>query len=394
MNRYIRFYKAYPGMLRLHGFEFVIYFAAWFSEVAIYTLLLKLNAPATVIALITAFNFIPALIISPFSGVIIDFINAKKLLFALAFVQIMATFGMLFIDSYALVWLLGLLLFVKMAAASMHFQTDMTITAKIVENENLHIANELQAAIWSFCYSAGMATSGFFTARYGIDAAFMADILIIVLALPLLFFIPFPKSLPKKQSVLFMFKEGVYYVVNEKRLLAIMLLHATVGLIIIDVLLTLLADVYYKELISVSVAIGLMNASKAFGLMVGAPLLGRLANEKNLPLFFLLIGLLFAVWGFFFITDFYMTLLFLLLIGSVAALLWAYTYTMLQRATERAYLGRVLAFNDMGFMVFGVMITLGIGYLYDFGIPLGIIAVTIGSLFVLSGVIYKVRTDG
>lgn len=394
MNRYIGFYRTYPDMLRLHTFEFVVYFAAWFSEVAIYTLLLKLNSPATVIAIITAFNFIPALLISPISGVIIDFINAKKLLFALALVQVGATLFMMLVDSYALVWLLGLLLFIKMAAASMHFQTDMTITAKIVDSDNLHIANELQAMIWSFCYSAGMAASGFFTAYYGIDAAFLMDAVIIFAAVPLLFFITFPASAPKSESVLFMFKAGIGYVLQNKNILYIMLLHGSVGFIIIDTLLTLLADVYYKEVLSVSVAIGLMNASKALGLMMGAPLLGRFVSEKNLHFFFIAIGVLFGVWGLFFIGNFYATLVLLLLIGLIAALLWAYTYTMLQRATDREYLGRVLAFNDMGFMIFGVATTLGIGYLYDFGVGLGAIAALIGAFFIMNAVGYKVKWNG
>lgn len=390
MGRYIRFYRSNPDILLLHIFEFVVYFAAWFAEVAIYTLLIELGAPPYLIALITAMNFLPALLISPFSGVLIDIVDAKKLLLVLALVQVVTTFFMIFIDSYELIPLLGVLLFIKMATASIHFQTDMTVVAKIVPKDSLHIANEIQAAIWSFCYSAGMAISGFYVATFGIAFTFMSDIVIILAAIPLLFFIRFPKSAPRgKQKLKTMLKEGFLYTIGSKKIRYIILMHGIIGFMIIDVLVTLLAGSRFKEIMAVSVAIGLMNAAKAVGLTIGAPLLGRFVNDDNLWIYFFAIGASFILWGLFFIEGFYSTLFMLVFIGIFSALLWAYTYTMLQKNVEDRFLGRTLAYNDMVFMFFGVVATLGIGFLYELGVSLSLIAVVIGAIFALNGAVYK-----
>jgi MFS family permease len=375
-------------MFKLHSFEFVVYFAAWFSEVAIYTLLLELDTPPSVISLVVAMNFLPAILISPISGVIIDFINPKKLLLVLALIQVVSTFFMIYIDSYSLVWLLGLLLFIKMASASMHFQTDMTVTAKLVRKDSLHIANEIQAMLWSFCYSAGMAISGFFVARFGVDAAFVVDIIIILLALPLLLFIDFPKVEALKHSPFFMLKDGVRYVLKNRDIGIMIVLHSIVGLMIIAVLLTLLADIEYKAFIAVAISIGLMNSFKAVGLMIGAPIFGRFVNEHNFHIPYLVIGVLFIIWSLFFMESFYLTLFFLFIIGCVGAVIWAYSYTILQKRVQREYLGRVLAYNDMGFMGVGVITTYFIGYAYEAGLSLGGIGVVIGLCFSLGAFLY------
>jgi len=390
MRRYVEFYRANPNILKLHIFEFVVYFAAWFAEVAIYTLLLELNSPPWVIALITAMNFIPALLVSPISGILIDVVDSKKLLLAIALTQAVATFLMIFIDSYALIPLLGFLLFVKMASASMHFQTDMTIVAKLVKKDSLHIANEIQAAIWSFCYSAGMALSGFFVALYGVSMAFITDVLIILVAVPLLFFIEFPKPNGKAgQRFREIFIDGLDYVFSHKNILYLIVMHGIIGFMIVDVLVTLLVDTRYRELFALSVSIGLMNSFKAIGLTIGAPLLGRFVSEKNLDIYFYLLGGSFLFWSFF-MDSFYLSLVALFFIGVFAALLWAFTYTMLQRSVEERFLGRTLAYNDMVFMFFGVVATVGIGFLYEAGISLALLCATVGIIFVTNGVVYKI----
>lgn len=62
----------YTVIRQLSILQLVSYFAAWFSNVAIYTMLVQFGSTAFAISLVTAMHFLPAIIIAPLSGAIID----------------------------------------------------------------------------------------------------------------------------------------------------------------------------------------------------------------------------------------------------------------------------------------------------------------------------------
>ena len=72
MNRYWHLLHEQPVLRRLTLIQLLSYFGAWFTNVAIYTLLLKLDVSPTVIALTAVMHFLPGVIQAPFTGVLID----------------------------------------------------------------------------------------------------------------------------------------------------------------------------------------------------------------------------------------------------------------------------------------------------------------------------------
>ncbi|RUM61306.1 MAG: MFS transporter, partial [Sulfurimonas sp.] len=72
MKRYVALLKSEPVLARLSLIQLIAYFGAWFSNVAIYTLLLDMGVSATIVALTAALHFLPGVIQAPFSGVLID----------------------------------------------------------------------------------------------------------------------------------------------------------------------------------------------------------------------------------------------------------------------------------------------------------------------------------
>jgi MFS family permease len=86
--------------------------------------------------------------------------------------------------------------------------------------------------------------------------------------------------------------------------------------------------------------------------------------------------------------DFYMGLVGIFLTGLTTTTLWSYTYAILQENIQPQYLGRVLAYNEMVFMLSNITTTLFIGFMASF-IGLNIITIILGMVFVFVGFYYK-----
>jgi len=169
--------------------------------------------------------------------------------------------------------------------------------------------------------------------------------------------------------------------------LHLMILHAVVGFTAFDALVVLSVEKYYVSVVAVSLGIGLVNAFRAIGLTIGPLMLGEWVNLNRLKFLFIAEGLTIFLWGIV-IENFYLSLLASVLVGFVTTTLWSYTYTLLQEHTHYDYYGRVVAYNDMIFLVTGAMVSLLIGFLVDQQFELGVIASILGSAFVVAAVYY------
>ena len=279
-----------------------------------------------------------------------------------------------------------ILIFIRSSAASMLFSAEMSLFPKLVSGEMLKNTNEIHSVIWSLCYALGMAVGGIATYYIGFDLAFAIDASLYTIAVLLL--IGLKLSLEKvthTESNLQMLKDGFSYLKSQKQILHIILLHASIGLTSFDALITLLADLQYKELIAVPLAIGWMNATRALGLMIGPFFIGRIVSKHNLHYIFILQGLAIMIWSWL-EYNFYFALVGLFITGFFITTLWSYTYLLIQEETDPKYMGRVISYNDMFFMLSNVATALFIGYASTWGLSLEGITFTLGAgFFVVSG---------
>ncbi len=378
----------HPVIARLSLIQFISYFGTWFSQVAIFSMIVAYGASEITIALTAAMAMLPAVVLAPFIGIIIDRIEFKKLMLILLLIEISMTLGFIFIDSLAYIWILMVLIFIRSAAASMLFSAEMTLFPKLVQGKMLKNTNEIHSIIWSLCYALGMAAGGIATHVMGFDTAFMIDALLYTIAV--LLALGLKLSLEKvshTDSNWQMFKDGFSYLIGNKKILHLILLHAAIGLTSFDALITLLADVKYKEFIAVPLAIGWMNATRAIGLMVGPFFVGKIISKNNLHYFFIIQGLAIMLWSAF-ENNFYLALIALLIIGFFITTLWSYTYLLIQEETESKYMGRVISYNDMVFMLSNVATAMFIGYAAKWGLSLEGITFILGFGFILFATYY------
>lgn len=388
MKRYWNLLSQEPLLARLSLIQLIAYFGAWFSNVAIYTLLIQLHVNASTIAFVAALHFFAGVLQAPLSGVIIDRISPKKLMIFLTITEIVATVSLISIDDVSkLVWLY-LLVFIRMGAASFQFTVEMSLLPKIVEGKALQYANEIHSIIWSFSYTFGMALGGAVVYYIGTTYAFLLDALLFVIVLNLVFMLNIEIEMEQSsERFMTMMGDAFRYIRREPVVMHLMILHAVVGFTAFDALVVLSVEHYYASVVAVSLGIGLVNAFRAIGLTIGPLLLGEWVNLNRLKFLLIAEALAIILWGVV-IEHFYLSLAASVLVGLVTTTLWSYTYTLLQQHTHYNYYGRVVAYNDMIFLATGGVVSLLIGFLVDRQFSLGMIASFLGSAFAVAAVYY------
>ncbi|AXX90582.1 MFS transporter [Arcobacter suis] len=358
---YRKLFREHKIIRDLSLVQFISYFGAWFSNVAIYTMLVNFGSTEMAISVVTAMHFLPAILIAPFSGAIIDRVKIKPLMIGLIFTELLMTLLFLTIDDKSELWLLMIFIFIRMSAASMFFSTEMSLLAKLLNGKPLQMANEIHSIIWSFTYAFGMAISGFIVNSYGVKTAFIIDAFIFLSALIIFININFVvKPSVTSDKIFQLIKDGFIYIKDNKIILHLIILHSCVGLTSFDALITILAKNEYKYIISVPLAIGISNATRAVALMFGPMLISKYVTKENLHYLMIFQGLAVILWGFV-QNDFYISLIALFIVGLSTTTLWSFTYALLQNKCDEKYIGRVISYNDMFFMLSCVLTTLFIG---------------------------------
>ena len=389
MNHYRELLRNNVTLRRLSMIQLICYFGAWFSHMAIYTLLIQLNAPVWALSTAAAFTFLPSMLLAPFSGAIIDKVDTKKFMLFLTAIEIITVFWLMFIHSLdGLWWLLGLIL-VRMGPGSIYFQTEMSLLPKLLNDDELKIANEIHSIIWSTSYALGMAIAGFYIYYFGTTSAFVADMLLYCIGFYLLLGLDIP-SLASKSTlrVKAMILSGFTYLRENPKIMHLIFLHASIGLSAYDALIALLADHEYKHLLSISLVMGFINASRALSQILGQFLLSRHINERSLFYLFIAQGVSIIVWGIL-QYNFYLSFIGIFLCGLFTTTLWSYTYTILQYETHTDFYGRVIAYNDMVFMGVCTLVSFAIGALFDCGVALWQITCGLGVGFFFFGFYWK-----
>ncbi|TKX30460.1 MFS transporter [Campylobacter estrildidarum] len=373
----------------LASVQFIVYFGAWFSQTGVFTLLVNLNAPTWAISTSAMLAFLPGVLLAPINGVIVEKNKPKKLLLSMISIELISIFCLTFVTSLSMLWLLFILIFIRLCVASIYFQAEMSLLAKILTSQELKLANEMHSVIWAVSYTAGMASAGIFIDFFGIKTAFLFDCCLIMIGFLFLTRLNIPEFKQKIQNNFFsMIQEGFFYILKNKTILHLIFLHAFVGLTAYETLVTLLAKHKYKELLSAALVIGFLNAVRACSLALGPIILSKFINNKTL--FYLYLGqgfgiILWALTQF----NFYISFLGLIAAGFFTSSLWAYTYTMIQKNCNKIYYGRVIAYTDMVYLSFSAIISQLMGFLFYLGLSLEIITFLLGTIFIFAAFYWK-----
>jgi DHA3 family macrolide efflux protein-like MFS transporter len=388
MKTYIELLQSEPLLKRLSLIQLIVYFGAWFSNIAIYTLLLSLDVSAEIVAFTAMIHFLAGVVQAPFSGSLIDKMQPKKLMLSLIFIEMLSTFFLIFINQLSDLWLLYTLIFIKMAAASFYFTSEMSLLPKILHGDKLQKANELHSIIWSFSYTLGMALSGFVVYMLGVKMAFILDGFVLMAGFFLFYGIKIEVEVQEtKENLLMMMRDTFKYLKKYPHAVHLMILHSVIGLTAFDALVALMVDSYYASIIATSLALGLLHASRAIGLVIGPMIIRNWINNKRLIYIFIAQALAIWLWAYL-MENFYLSILASVIVGLFTTTLWSYTYTLLQKNIDKKYYGRIVAYNDMLFLSSAAFTSFMIGFLATNKYSLEFITFLIGLGFALASLYY------
>ncbi|TEY01248.1 MFS transporter [Campylobacter sp. US33a] len=379
---YLDLLKNNKNIRILASVQFIVYFGAWFSQTGVFTLLVNLNAPTWATSISASLAFLPGILLAPINGVIVEKNKPKKLLLSMISIELFSIFFLIFVTNLNMLWLLFILIFTRLCVASIYFQAEMSLLAKILTPQELKLANEMHSVIWAISYTAGMASAGVFINFFGTKTAFLFDCFLISIGILFLLRLSIPEFEQKIQNnFLTMIKEGFLYVLKNKAIFHLILLHGFIGLTAYETLVTLLAQHPYKEVLSAALVIGFLNAVRACSLALGPIILSKIINHNNLSYIYLGQGLGILLWA---VTqfNFYISFIGLLAAGFCTSSLWSYTYTAIQNQCDKKYYGRVIAYTDMVFLGFSAGFSLLTGLLYDLGMSLNFITALLGVVFI------------
>lgn len=394
MNGYLALLKDEPLFRRLSLIQLIAYFAAWFSNVAIYTLLIEMEVDAVVIAMTAALHFLPGVLQAPFSGPLIDRYRPKSLMLFLVVLEIVATTLLLLVESPSQLWLLFLLVFVRMGASSFYFTLEMSLLPRLLDVNKLKMANEIHSVIWSFSYTVGMAISGVVVYLVGVRIGFMIDAFLFVIAFYLLFGLSVSITPRRESEGYWSMMRGTFgYLRSSPVVLHLIVLHAFVGFTAFDALVALMVEAYYAPAVATALAIGLLHSARALGLVIGPVLLGRWMDNQRLLYLFLFQGSAIIVWALV-MEEFIASLIVSVFVGLATTTLWSYTYTLLQHHTREEYYGRIVAYNDMAFLLTVAVVSMLVGMLAEMDVSLSWITALMGSVFFVGmGYYLWIRTN-
>lgn len=389
MKQYIKLLKTNKTVKILSTIQIINYFGAWFSHVGIFTLLIHLNAPVWMISLTVAMAFIPSVILAPFAGIIIDKFRAYPLFFVFLIIEAITVLLLLLVKNLSWFWFLQLLIFIRMGVANIYFQTEMSLLPKILNPKDLKLANEIHSIIWSISYTAGMASAGLFVNYFGVYASFKFDFFIYFIGIFLLTRLNLKEKKKKVNKKAFlMILEGFIYLKRNPLLINLVLIHGLIAVTTYDTLIGILAKTQYKEILSVALIIGLINTSRAFGLIVGPIIFSKPTNDKTLFYLFIFQAFGLASWALLQF-DLYLSLIGLFITGLSTSTLWSYTYTLVQTHCDKRYYGRVIAYLDMIHLGVAALTSIVSGFLYEFGLSVCVVTLLLGVHFIISGIYYK-----
>ena len=386
--RYYYFFKRNPLVKILVFVDFIALCATSMAHVAMYSMLIKLQAPIFLISLVVMMNFLPIVFIAPITGSIIEKVAYRPLLIWCLLIESVVAVAFLSVDSLDKVGWLMALLFIKMGLVSLTFNGFMSLMPKILTNEDLRISNEIASMLWSLCFSIGMVLGGFITDIYGEATTFIVSGALFFIGALVVYWrvhISTPiKSSTKKMITLI--KEGITYLKKHPLAIHLMILHACIGLTIFDTLLAALADTMYKEVMSAALTIGLINGIRAVALLIGPMLIGKWVTVQNFFYLIFLQGLAIILWAVL-QKDFYNAFIGVFLTGFFTTTIWSYSYYLLQQNIDEDYLGRAIAYNDMLFQTSCILTTLFLGWSLSFISPQWVTA-SLGVGFILFALYY------
>ncbi|MEA2552460.1 MAG: hypothetical protein QOJ65_636 [Fimbriimonadaceae bacterium] len=371
----------------------------WMDSVAMQWLVYSKTGSAELLGVTAFFTLVPAFIIGPFAGVMVDRFDKRKLLLFTQSVQMLqagAIAALVFTNTIQ-IWMVLALSVVAGLVGAIDMPTRQAFMIDLVEDrEDLSNAIALNSSQFNLARLIGPAVAGFVYELVGAGYCFLINALSFFAVLVALYMLRTPKtSNPQlKANVFQSIRDGASYVKHFVPVRALILLLAAVSFLAgaQAVMMPVMAKQAFHGNAS---TLGLIQSAIGAGALASALMLASRKSVVGLGKWIMWSVLLFgsSLIALAFVRNLPLALVLLTLAGAGFMTQMAATNTLVQSVVDDAMRGRVMSFYTMAFvgtMPFGSLLAGYVAGLLDrhgiFGAP--VVLAAVGGLLVTSGLFF------
>ncbi|MFN3325724.1 MAG: MFS transporter [Bryobacteraceae bacterium] len=409
---YWRLIRSNRNFRLLWGAQMVSEIGDWLYAVSIYSLLLELTGSAQSVAAAVVLQLLPQFFFAPIAGVVNDRISRRTVMIAADLVRAAVVACMILVQTREMVPLLYVLLFCETVMWAF-FEPGRTATIPNVTRDKGEtvVANALSSLTWSFNLAFGATVGGVVAVLFGRNTVFVINagsFLVSALFLRRLK-IDEPHTVgskPLRMADLADFspiREGLAYVLSNRRLFATLLVKAGLGLLGAH---WVILPIFGERIFPLSVeqlgagragmlGMSLLLGSRGIGAMLGPIAGGYWAGRSEARLRLgIVAGFCCVALGYTALSaagSIWTACASVVLAHAGGSMIWVFSTTLLHYQTEDRFRGRVFS-ADFSFMVLTMsIITFLAGTAVDLGISVrtislltGVIALVPATLWILA----------
>ncbi len=256
----------------------------WFNSIALFTLLLRLTGSGQAVSALLVAELLPALLIGPWAGVLVDRFSRKYVMIAADIGRALLVLMFLLVRDAGDIWIVYVATILKVALTTFFEPARSAMVPLVTSREELVAANGISGVTWSAMLALGAALGGLVTGTLGTDTAFLIDAGSYLLSAVFIVAIPFREAkrvTVEESNGAREFIEGFGFMFSRRDVL----LYACTKAIWsmgggILLLLTLFGREIFPLGVDGALSIGLLYAARGVGAGIGPLVVQRLGGSS------------------------------------------------------------------------------------------------------------------
>lgn len=262
----------------------------WFAAIALLNVMLELTGRAKVLAWFFIVVHIPSFFAGPFSGVLVDRVDRKKLMIAMDLVRAVLVLGYLLVRRADQIWMIYTVATLEVLMSMLFEPARAALIPSICARRELVAANALGSITWSTMLTLGAVLGGAVAAIFGRNVCYVVDALSFLASAFLISTVRLPAGRPKQLTAtgqgdtlgLRAVLEGLRYVTTHGRVSPILLVKTGwclgSGLLLV---LSIFGEKIFPVMGSGAAGIGVLFAARGIGTALGPVFACRIVGEKR-----------------------------------------------------------------------------------------------------------------
>jgi MFS family permease len=384
---YIGLLRGNPAFRRLWFGTIVSFLGDWLTTVAVVTMATQLSDSSLAVSGVLIAKTLPIFLVSPWAGPLADRVDRRVLMIGTDVVR--AVLVLVMVGCY-LVGSLGALLVVltcRTVVSGVFIPARTASVPDLAVGDQLPVAMALNGGTWSTMLALGAALGGLLTETLGVTGALLVDALTFLGSAAILWGLPAlpPTDDPSERKATF--TDGLRYL-RGRLYLPVLLLQKTAlslsgaALVVLPLYAGGLFEGYDGPLY-----LGLLYAARGCGALVGSMGMRKLLGDDPdtmrramVPAY----GLLAVSYVGMGLAPDYPYALAAFAVSMVGSgMVWTFSGTLAQQATERSYRGRLFSLEFGSTMLMSAVASLVGGIVLDAGVDPQVVVSAIGACFVV-----------